>query len=343
MRSRIMVVGRDVALRAHLARLLNGAGYRVEIADSARHARRIGFDGLALAIVARDGLGPEATGLVHELQAAVGTVLLLAAPGSRPEQGGDVHDITDEDGLLTRVADALAPEREPEAAEPVLLFSGYRLDLAGHSLLDQAGREISLTHGEFGLLRVFVQRPGRVLSRDSLLQLLAGRDSEPYDRSIDMQVVRLRRKIESDPKHPNLILTVPGTGYKFAATVRREEPIAASATAAAAPPESVPAAPERRYVTALAAELVPSGGGGLPSDPEELRAIVEAYRRYASAVVARYGGVVTQRVVCEMIALFGYPVAQEHAAERAVHAGLALAEHLAEGDAAIPAGLTVRV
>ena len=338
-----MVVGRDVALRAHLARLLNGAGYRVEIADSARHARRIGFDGLALAIVARDGLGPEATGLVHELQAAVGTVLLLAAPGSRPEQGGDVHDITDEDGVLTRVADALAPEREPEVAAPVLLFAGYRLDLAGHSLLDQTGREILLTHGEFGLLRVFVQRPGRVLSRDSLLQLLAGRDSEPYDRSIDMQIVRLRRKIESDPKHPNLILTVPGSGYKFAAKVRREEPIAASDKAAAAPPESVPAAPERRYVTALAAELVPSGGGGLPSDPEELRAIVEAYRRYASAVVARYGGVVTQRVVCEMIALFGYPVAQEHAAERAVHAGLALAEHLAEGDAAIPAGLTVRV
>ena len=123
--------------------------------------------------------------------------------------------------------------REPEAAEPVLQFDGYRLDLAGHSLLDATGKEVKLTHGEFGLLRVFAQRPGRVLSRDQLLQLLSGRDAEAFDRSIDMQVVRLRRKIEPDPKRPSLIVTIPNSGYKFTAQVRQAE--------AAAPPE-----PKRR-------------------------------------------------------------------------------------------------
>ena len=107
--------------------------------------------------------------------------------------------------------------------EPVLQFGGgYRLDLAGHSLVDPTGKEIPLTSGEFGLLRAFVQRPGRVLTRDQLLQVLTRRDAEAYDRSIDMQIVRLRRKIESDPTRPRLIVTIPGSGYKFAARVTAE-------------------------------------------------------------------------------------------------------------------------
>ena len=81
MRSRIMVVGRDVAQRAHLARVLSERGYRVEIAESAGHARRIGFDGIDLAIVVPDGLGPMGRGLVQDLQAAAGRVMLVAAPG----------------------------------------------------------------------------------------------------------------------------------------------------------------------------------------------------------------------------------------------------------------------
>jgi two-component system OmpR family response regulator len=75
--------------------------------------------------------------------------------------------------------------------------------------------------GEFSLLREFLQRPGRVLSRDHLLLALSGREAEAYDRSIDMLVVRLRRKIEPDPKQPKLISTVQGAGYKFTAIVRK--------------------------------------------------------------------------------------------------------------------------
>lgn len=99
-----------------------------------------------------------------------------------------------------------------------------------------------------------------MLSRERLLQLLAGREAEAYDRSIDMQIVRLRRKIEPDPKHPTLIVTVPSSGYKFAAKVRQAEALVPEIETAAAPLQAAPTLPERRYVIALAAELLPAEG-----------------------------------------------------------------------------------
>jgi two-component system OmpR family response regulator len=264
MRSRIMIVGRDVGLRSHLARLLSGRGYRVEIAENASHACRVGFTGIDLAIVAPDGFGPEGRGLVKEMRAAIGNVLLVKAPESRRGSTSDLLDVSDEAGFLAQVAEVLAPASEPEIVEPVLQFAGYRFDLGGHSLLDSTGKEVPLTHGEFGLLRVFAERAGRVLSRDQLLQLLAGRDAETYDRSIDMQIVRLRRKIEPDPKHPSLIVTVPNSGYKFAAKVRELEVVdTVEVESIAATTETAPADPERRYLVALAAELLPAEGASV--------------------------------------------------------------------------------
>lgn len=89
------------------------------------------------------------------------------------------------------------------------------LDLAACTLTRDSGELIPLTRGEFALLRAFVVRPGRVLSRDALLDATANRPLEPFDRSIDVLVGRLRRKIEPDPKEPRLIVTVPGEGYRF--------------------------------------------------------------------------------------------------------------------------------
>jgi DNA-binding response OmpR family regulator/class 3 adenylate cyclase len=344
MRSRIMVVGRDVRQRAHLARLLSGSGYRVQIAESAVHACRIGFEGVELAIVAPEGLGPAGNGLVQDLRAAIGRVLLVGKPGCSHGRHSDVLNVSDEAGLLARVAEALLPVHEPDTAEPVLLFDGYRLDRAGHSLLDAAGREVKLTYGEFGLLRVFVQRAGRVLSRDQLLQLLSGRGAETFDRSIDMQVVRLRRKIEKDPKRPILIVTIPNVGYKFTAQVRQEEAATpAELKSATAPPEARPVGAERRFVIALAAEVLAAEGSNLPDDPEELSALIDGYRSYAATIVALHGGALAGMRLREALAYFGYPVAQEHAAERAVHAGMALAKHLPAGKTALPAGLAVRI
>ena len=105
----------------------------------------------------------------------------------------------------------------PDHRTGLLLIEGMTLDTAGRSLRGPDGREIPLTPSEFDLLLVFVDRPGRALTRDSLLLAVSGRESESYDRAVDVLVGRLRRKIEPDPKAPRLIVTVPGVGYKFTA------------------------------------------------------------------------------------------------------------------------------
>jgi DNA-binding winged helix-turn-helix (wHTH) protein len=102
----------------------------------------------------------------------------------------------------------------PEVTAPVR-FAGLVLNLDASTLARDSGEAIPLTRGEFALLRMFVARRGRVLSRDSLLDTFADRRFEPFDRSVDVLVGRLRRKIEADPKKPQLIVTVPSEGYRF--------------------------------------------------------------------------------------------------------------------------------
>ena len=104
---------------------------------------------------------------------------------------------------------------QPRDAPSLLRFAGFILDLDARTLVRETGEAVALTRGEFALLRVFVTRPGRVLSRDALLDALANRRFEPFDRSIDVMVGKLRRKIEPDSKQPRLIVTVPGEGYRF--------------------------------------------------------------------------------------------------------------------------------
>jgi adenylate cyclase len=94
-------------------------------------------------------------------------------------------------------------------------FAGLILDLAASTLARESGESIQLTRGELALLRLFVSRPGRVLSRDTVLNAVSNRPLEPFDRSVDMLVGRLRRKIEPDPTEPRLIVTVSGEGYRF--------------------------------------------------------------------------------------------------------------------------------
>lgn len=94
-------------------------------------------------------------------------------------------------------------------------FGECTLDLAGHKLFDSAGKEIEITSMEYALLKVFAANAGRVLNRDQLLEQAHERSWDPYDRSIDIRVSRLRRKIEADPTKPQVIKTVRGTGYVF--------------------------------------------------------------------------------------------------------------------------------
>jgi TolB-like protein len=101
-----------------------------------------------------------------------------------------------------------------EGTAPVR-FAGLIVDLDACTLVRESGETISLTRGEFALLRAFVSLPGRALSRDRLLDATFHRQLEPFDRSIDVLVGRLRRKIESNPQEPRLIITVAGEGYRF--------------------------------------------------------------------------------------------------------------------------------
>src|SRR5258707_1088767 len=98
-------------------------------------------------------------------------------------------------------------------------FAGWHLDLATRELLSPTGRTVHLTTGEFDLLAVFVVNANQILSRERLLDLARNREGGPFDRTIDVQVGRLRRKVEDDPDNPSLIKTVRGSGYIFTPSV----------------------------------------------------------------------------------------------------------------------------
>ncbi len=100
-------------------------------------------------------------------------------------------------------------------------FDRYILDIRTHTLSGGDSHRIDLTSGEFALLRVLVEHPNQVLTRDQLMTHVHGREAGPFDRAIDVQIGRLRRKIEPDPADPQLIKSVRGTGYLFTPTVRR--------------------------------------------------------------------------------------------------------------------------
>ncbi|MGH8570617.1 MAG: winged helix-turn-helix domain-containing protein, partial [Gammaproteobacteria bacterium] len=112
--------------------------------------------------------------------------------------------------------------QEAGEPDPAVHFAGWQLDLASRRLFAPDGKEVALTTGEFDLLAVFVRHPNRVLSRDRLLELTRHREAGPFDRSIDAQIGRLRRKIESDPERPVLIKSVRAAGYVFTPSVARD-------------------------------------------------------------------------------------------------------------------------
>ena len=102
-----------------------------------------------------------------------------------------------------------------ESAPDQVLFGDYSLNLEAQQLLDKEGKEVAITSMEFDLLKAFAEHPNKVLNRDQLLNLAHDKDWDPYDRSIDIRITRLRKKIEADPTKPQIIKTVRGAGYKF--------------------------------------------------------------------------------------------------------------------------------
>ena len=143
----------------------------------------------------------------------------LVTPGASLLDVGARRELLARFKAVLRRAGAKA-EAKTDAAEGApaseARFGDCRLDLDAHKLFDADGGEIPITSMEFDLLKAFAEHPNRVLSRDQLLDMAHNRGWEPFDRSIDIRIARLRRKVEQDPAKPQIIKTVRGAGYLYA-------------------------------------------------------------------------------------------------------------------------------
>lgn len=230
---RILIVDDDPALRDLLTGYLTGNGFAVRaVGDGVAMRTALGEDFpdaivLDLMLPGEDGLTLTRSIRAHSRV----PILILSARGEEVDRviglevGADDY-LAKPFGpreLLARLR-ALLRRGQPSAGLAGLAaadtethlqhFGPFALDAAGRRLLRDGG-EIHLTSAEFDLLAAFVSRPNRVLSRDTLVDLLKGYDRDPFDRSIDIRVTRLRRKIETDPAAPVYIRTVRGEGYLF--------------------------------------------------------------------------------------------------------------------------------
>jgi len=213
---------------------LTGEGYRVSTASDGSGMRRVlgqshvdlvildlmlpGEDGLTLARGLRDesGIGIIIlTGRGETVDRIIG--LEMGADDYLPKPFHLRELLARVKSVLRRVQSRTG---EPsQTARTRARFAGWDLDLSSRELTSPAGQEVRLTTGEFDLLAAFVNNPNQVLSRDRLLDLARNREAGPFDRTIDVQVGRLRRKLEDDPQNPSLIKTVRGSGYIFTPTV----------------------------------------------------------------------------------------------------------------------------
>lgn len=230
----ILLVDDEAALREPLAEYLAGQGFRVSEADSAAAARSLLLNE-APDIALVDIMMPGEDGLSltrHLIESRALPVILLTAKGEATDRivgleiGADdyVTKPFEPRELVARVRSVLRrASRAPQAQEEDLLyeFEGWQLDPLKRRLIDPDGSVVSISTAEFRMLRAFVDHPLSVMSRDRLLDMVQGREAQLFDRAVDNQVSRLRRKIEADSRNPQFIQTVRGGGYRFAAEVRR--------------------------------------------------------------------------------------------------------------------------
>jgi two-component system OmpR family response regulator len=231
--AKVLIVDDDREIRDLLARFLRKHGLRVEtVADGRAMARALESGRFDLVVLDLMLPGEDGLSLCRHLRATSSLpVIMLTAVAEDTDRiigleiGADdyVTKPFNPRELLARIKAVLRRTAGDgrETSEGTLTFAGWRLAAAQRELRDPDGVLVPLTSGEFDLLLAFVERPERVLSRDQLLDLTKGRDALPFDRSVDVQLSRLRRKIETDPQNPKLIKTVRGGGYMLAQPVRR--------------------------------------------------------------------------------------------------------------------------
>jgi DNA-binding response OmpR family regulator len=213
---------------------LTGEGYLVSTAhDGSAMRRTLSQSHIDLVILDLMLPGEDGLSLARELRSESGIgIIILTGRGETVdriiglEMGADDYlpkpfHLRE---LLARVKSVLRrvqsrTEEAPQAGRSQVRFASWSLDLSSRELLSPSGEEVRLTTGEFDLLAAFVNNASQVLSRDRLLDLARNREAGPFDRTIDVQVGRLRRKLEDDPQNPTMIKTVRGSGYIFTPTV----------------------------------------------------------------------------------------------------------------------------
>ncbi|OIQ67370.1 transcriptional regulatory protein OmpR [mine drainage metagenome] len=226
----VLIVDDDDALRSLLEQYLTGNGFAVSLAangavmDEVLQTVHPDLVILDLMMPGEDGLS-----IARRLRASTHLpIIMLSARGEDIDRIVGLEVGADDylakpfnpRELLARIRAVLRRKQnmaasEQAAAENVMRFGEFELDLDAQRLT-KAGAEINLTSAEFSILQIFTSHPNRVLSRDQLMDMLKGYDRDPFDRSIDVRVTRLRRKIEANPAEPEYIRTVWGQGYLFA-------------------------------------------------------------------------------------------------------------------------------
>lgn len=231
----LLLVDDDVDITALLARYFEGHGFAVRIAANGAQLRSMMGDAAPALVLLDLGL-PDEDGLtllslIHRHWQC--PVIVVSGRGEAVERvvglelGADdyVSKPFDLRELLARVRSVLrradATPNQVPVTPKACHFDGFVLTPTARTLTDSDGADVPLTSGEFDLLRALVDRPNEVLTRDQLMTDTHGRRAGPFDRAIDVQVGRLRRKIEADPSSPRLIRSVRGVGYLFAGTVVR--------------------------------------------------------------------------------------------------------------------------
>ena len=230
----LLVVDDDREIRDLLGRFLRRRGFRVTAARDGREMRQA-LDGWNIDLIILDLMlpGEDGLSLCRQLRAnSAIPIIMLTARGEETERIVGLEMGADDympkpfnpHELLARIKAVLrragnTSDQERPAGGTIARFDGWELDIAQRRLVSPHGITVELSAGEYSLLVAFVEHPQRVLNRDQLLDLSRGRESIPFDRSIDVQVGRLRRKIEPSPKEPETIKTVRGQGYVFTPAV----------------------------------------------------------------------------------------------------------------------------
>jgi len=233
----IVVVDDEAPTREMIGDYIRMNGYEVEMCDGGASFRELlgrrtpdlvvldlnmpGEDGLSIVrFLKNDTLIPVVmlTATASLVDRVVGLELgaddYLAKPCELRELLARIRSVLRRSAATRSAAAAAAAEE----SRPRVRFGTKWLDLEAQLLCDDEGGAVQLVHSEFSLLKAFAENPRRVLTRERLLDLASARDTDAFDRAIDVRITRIRRKIEPDPQHPTVIRTVRGSGYMFSPT-----------------------------------------------------------------------------------------------------------------------------